>query len=304
MITGFFADGIVDELITTLGQVPQLLVAGRTSSFQFRDSDKTLSEIASSLNVSHLLEGSVQRQREQVRIGVNLVDAETGFESWAYSYDGNLDDMFAARAEVSRAVLDGLDQALKLQVHEPKARVLTADRESYGLFMQGRALTIRAIGDRVLPTAIELLEKALEIDPEFAECWTALAEAQINMVVYTPCLDRLERCDKAAEYAQKALQLSPQQAHARIILAIHKWTRNDIVGALNLAFEAYRLEPNNPDVLNRVGSFLLYCGRSRDALPYIEASIDQDPVNGRNYAMLCVVHLNLGNIDAAMDAGQ
>ncbi|MEE9434644.1 MAG: hypothetical protein V3V15_10445 [Sphingorhabdus sp.] len=301
---GFFADGIVDELITALGQVPQLLVAGRTSSFQFKDSDKTPSEIAGALNVSHLLEGSVQRQGEQVRVYINLVDADTGFESWAYSYDGSLDDMFAARTEVVRAVTNGLNDALKLKEHEPKPRKLTSNREAYGLYLQGRALTIRAIGDGVLPTAIELLEKALEIDAEFAECWTALAEAEINMTVYTPCLDRLERCEKAAGYAKKALSLSPEQAHARIVLAFYAWTQNDIVGALDLAFEAYRLEPNNPDVLNRVGSFLLYCGRCRDALPYIEASIDQDPVNGRNYAILCTAHLNLGNIDAAIDAGQ
>lgn len=301
---GFFADGVVDELITSLGQVPQLLVAGRTSSFQFKNSNKTPSEIAGALNVSHLLEGSVHRQGEQVRVAVGLVDANSGFESWTYSYDGSLDDMFAARTEVVQAVTNGLSDALKLKEHETKPRKLTSNREAYGLYLQGRALTIRAIGDGVLPTAIELLEKALEIDPEFAECWTALAEAEINMTVYTPCLDRLERCEKAAGYAKKALRLSPQQAHARIVLAFYAWTQNDIVGALDLAFEAYRLEPNNPDVLNRVGSFLLYCGRSRDALPYIEASIDQDPVNGRSYAILSGVHLNLGNIDAAIDAGQ
>ncbi len=301
---GFFADGIVDELITTLGQVPQLLVAGRTSSFQFRDSGKTASEIATALNVSHLLEGSVYRQGEQVRVTVSLVDAESGFESWAYSYDGSLDDMFAARAEVVQAVTAGLSDALKLQEHEPKTRTLTGNREAYGLYLQGRALTIRAIGDGVLPTAIELLEKALEIDPEFAECWTALAEAEINMTVYTPCLDRLERSEKAAGYAQRALELSPDQAHARVMLAVYRWTQNDIVGALDLVFEAYRLEPNNPDVVNRVGSFLTYCGLCREALPYIEASIDQDPVNGRSYTMLTGVHLNLGNIDAAIAAGQ
>ncbi|WP_108810204.1 tetratricopeptide repeat protein [Sphingorhabdus sp. Alg231-15] len=301
---GFFADGIVDELITTFGQVPQLLVAGRTSSFQFKKSDKSPSDIASALNVSYLLEGSVQRHGEQVRIDVGLIDAETGFESWSYSYDGTLDDIFAARADVAQAVTNGLSEALNLQEHEPKTRTLTTNREAYGLYLQGRALTIRAIGDGVLPTAIELLEKALALDPEFAECWTALAEAEINVTVYSPCLDRLERSEKAAGYAKKALSLSPQQAHARIVLAFYAWTQNDIVGALDLAFEAYRLEPNNPDVLNRVGSFLLYCGLCREALPYIDASIDQDPVNGRSYAMLSGVHLNLGNIDAAIDAGQ
>lgn len=300
---GFFADGIVDELITTLGQIPQLLVAGRTSSFQFRDSGQSPSEIADSLNVSHLLEGSVQRQGEEVRVDVNLVDVDTGFETWSYSYDGNLDDMFAARAEVAQAVVSGVSEAFKLQGHQTKERKLTANREAYGLYLQGRALTIRAIGEGVLPTAIELLEKALELDPDFAECWTALAEAETNMTVYTPCLDRLERSKKVADYAQKALELDPEQAHARVMLAVYRWTQNDIVGALDLVLDAYRRDPKNPDVVNRVGSFLAYCGLSRQALPYLEASIDQDPVNGRSYLMLSGAYLNVGNIEAATVAG-
>ena len=301
---GFFADGMVDELITTLGQVPQLLIAGRTSSFQFKITDKSPVEIAMTLNVSHLLAGSVERQDEHVRVNAGLIDAETGFEIWSYSYEGSLGDMFAARAEVAGAVTKGVGDALGLQEHEPEMRKLTDNREAYGLYLQGRALTIRAIGEGVLPTAIELLEKALQIDPDFAECWTALAEAEINMTVYTPCLDRLERTKKASEYAQKALELDPEQAHARVLLAIYRWTQNNIVGALDLVFEAYRLDPNNPDVVNRVGSFLTYCGLSQKALPFIEASIDQDPVNGRSYTMLTSVHLNLGNIDAAIAAGQ
>lgn len=301
---GFFADGVVDELITTLGRVPQLLVAGRTSSFYFRDSDKSLSEIATALNVSHLVEGSVQRQDEEVRINVSLIDAKTGFETWSYSYDGSFDHIFATRNEVAQAVNDGIAETLNLQSPSHIVRGLTDNREAYGLYLQGRALTRRAIGEGVLNKAIHLLEKALEFDPEFSECWTALAEAQINVTVYTPCTNRLERIAKAAEYAEKAITLSSDQGHARIVLAFYEWTQNNIVGALDLAFEAYRLEPNNPDVVNRLGSFLLYIGRCEQALPYIEASIEQDPVNGRSYAILSGVHLNLGNIDEAIMAGQ
>lgn len=301
---GFFADGIVDELITTLGHVPQLLVAGRTSAFHFKDSDKSLPEIAAELNVTHLVEGSVQRQDEHVRINVSLIEGKTGFEIWSYSYDGSFEHIFTTREDVGKAVNGGIVKALDLPDQPSKTRVLTNNREAYGLYLQGRALTIRAVGDGVLDTAIHLLEKALALDPEFAECWTALAEAEINVTVYTPCLDRLERTEKAATYAQKALNLSPEQGHARIVLAFDEWTKNNIAGALDLAFEAYRLEPNNPDVVNRVGSFLLYCGRTEQALPYIEASIDQDPVNGRAYAILTTAYLNLGQIDAAITSAQ
>lgn len=155
-----------------------------------------------------------------------------------------------------------------------------------------------------LATLIELLEQALEIDAKFAECWTALAEAHVFTAVYTPCLDKLAGVERMAECAKKAISLSPHQGHARAMLGIYQWTQNDAVGALDLAHEAYLLEPENPCVVMRFGSFLLYCGRTKEALPYIDAAIDQVPVDGRNYGMLCAAQLNLGNVDAAMEAGQ
>lgn len=301
---GYFADGIVDELITTLGQVPQLLVAGRTSSFQFRNTKRTLPEIADLLHVSHLVEGSVERRHEDIRMNVRLIDGQTGFESWSYRYDGTVDDIFAAREAVAKRITRELGGALGLDVAEPDVRRMTTNKEAYSLYLQGRALTRRAIGDGVLATAIALLEQALAIDPDFAECWTALAEAHVYTAVYTPCLDKLGEVERMAQCAKKAIMLAPQQGHAKAMLGLYQWTRNDAVGALDLAFEAYRLEPENPAVTMRLGSFLLYCGRTQQALPYLEAAIDQDPVDGRNYGMLCTAQLNLGNIEAAIAAGK
>lgn len=107
-----------------------------------------------------------------------------------------------------------------------------------------------------------------------------------------------------AECASKAIALSPDQGHAKAMLGLYQWTQNNALAALDLAFEASRLEPENPAVTMRLGSFLLYCGRTRQALPYLEAAIDQDPVDGRNYGMLCAAHLNLGNVEAAIAAGK
>ncbi len=298
------ADGVVDELITTLGKVPKLLVTGRTSSCHFRDTDLSLPEIATMLHVSHVVEGSVQRHDEAVRINLRLIDGLTGFEIWGYRYDGSLEDVFNSRGEMSRAVTAGLCSALQLEPNHPPFRNMTINRKAYSLYLQGRALTMRAMGDGVLAKAIELLEEALALDPEFAECWTALAEAHVYTAVYTPCLDRLAESERMAECANRAIELAPHLGHARSLLAIHQWTKKDIVGALDLAMEAYRLEPDNPDVCIRLGSFLLYIGRTRQALPYIEAAITQDPVHGRNYSMLSTAYLNLGWVDAAIDAGQ
>ncbi|MDT8410738.1 MAG: hypothetical protein RQ741_14175 [Wenzhouxiangellaceae bacterium] len=298
------AQGFFDELITTLGQVPQLLVAGRGSSLNIAGAGLPLPEIARALNVSYLAQGSVQRDGDEMRVHVCLVDGDSGFERWSQGYRGNTGNIFEFQEAIARAVSRELSHALELEIQAPGQRRTTSNKAAYELYLQGRALTARAIGDGVLAKAVELLEASLAIDPGFAACWTALAEAHVYTAVYTPCLDRAAQSARMAECAMKAIELEPNQGHARAMLGIHCWTRNDPVGALDLAYEAYRLEPDNPDVALRLGSFLLYIGRTREALRYIEAAIDQDPINGRNFAMLSVAQLNLGNLDAAIAAGQ
>ncbi len=298
------AHGLSDELITMLGQVPQLLVTGRGSPLGLVSPEKPLTELARALRVAYLVQGSVQRQGEDVRVHVCLVEGDTGFERWSHGYRGNTSNVFALQDDIARAVSRELGRVLGLDIQAPGRRRTPSSKAAYELYLQGRALTARAIGDGVLGKAVELLEASLAIDPQFAAGWTALAEAYVYTVVYTPCLDRLEKSARMAECARKAIELDPLQGHARAMLGIHHWTLNDPVGALDLAHEAYRLEPDNPDVVLRLGSFLLYIGRTREALPYIEQAIDCNPVDGRSFAMLSVAHLNLGNLDAAIAAGR
>jgi TolB-like protein len=300
---GHVAQGLFDELVTTLGKAPQLLVAGRASSLFAGKLNRPLPQLAQTLHVSHLLEGSVQRQQDALRVHVGLVDGASGFELWSQSYLGDSADLFALQARIAGEVTRELGSTLKREVQPPVPRRTTASKAAYDLYLQGRTLTFRAIGDGVLAKAVDLLEQSLAIDTEFPACWTALAEAYAYTAVYTPCLDRVAKSRRMAECAMKAMALDPQQGHARAMLGIHRWTENDAVGALDLAHEAYRLEPDNADVALRLGSFLLYIGRTREALPYIETAVDLDPFNGRNFAMLSVAHLNLGDIGKAIAAG-
>ncbi|TVQ29117.1 MAG: hypothetical protein EA370_15755 [Wenzhouxiangella sp.] len=303
-LSGPIAQGLFDELVTTLGQAPQLLVAGRRSSLNLARSETSLTELAKALRVAYLVQGSVQRDGEAIRVHVSLVDGNTGLETWSNSYRGFSDNIFGLQDDIARAITRELGTELGTDIHLPGQRRTTSSKAAYELYLQGRALTARVIGDGVLGKAVELLEASLEIDPEFAACWTALAEAYVYTAVYTPCLDRLEKSARMAECAEKAIELEPSQGHARAMLGIHHWTLNDPVGALDLAHEAYRLEPDNPDVALRLGSFLLYIGRTREALPYIEQAINLNPVDGRSFAVLSVAQFNLGNIDAAIGAGQ
>ncbi|MBL0923609.1 MAG: hypothetical protein IBJ12_03965 [Sphingomonadaceae bacterium] len=300
----YFADGVVDEMITMLGQIPQLRVVGRTSSFHFRNSDLAIPEIAEALHVAHLVEGSVQRQGDKVRIFVRLVDGAGGFESWGHRYDGSLDDIFDLQERVARAVTAALSEQLGHAMDEPQARNLTASNEAYDLYLQARALGTRIFGNGVLDRAIHLLERAVAIDPLLAEAWVELAEAHHNVSVYTQCLDRNAAALRMADCARRAIAISPHLGYPYALLATYEWTRNNIVGAVDLAFDAYRREPDNPAVAMRLGSFLIYCGRTRDAAPYVKAAIEKDPVDPRKFVLLWAVHMGGCDLEAAQAAGQ
>ncbi len=300
----YFADGMADELITSLGQVPQLLVAGRTSSFHFRNSDLTLAEIASALRVSHVIEGSVQRQGDQVRIAVRLLDGETGFETWAHRYDGSLGGIFALQEDVAKAVTAALSQALGVAMQAPPIRGVAPSKAAYDLYLQGRALCARLFGDGVLDRAVVLLEQCVALDPDFAQGWEALGEAHQLIAIYTRCLDRQAETEAMAECARRAITLNPASGYPYTLLGVHAWTQNDIVGALDLAFKAYELEPENPAVAMRLGSFLLYVGRTTQGMRYVEAAIDQDPVDGRKFTLRTTGKFNLGDMEGALEAGR
>ena len=296
----YFADGIVDELITAMGQVPQLLVAGRTSSFHYRSSDLASPAIAAALRVAHLIEGSVQRQDERVRIFVRLIDGANGFESWGQRYDGTLDDIFGLQETVAKAVTAALAENLGLAMDPPQVRGLTHSKKAYDLFLQGRALNARLFGDGVLTRAAELLDEAVAIDPDFAEAWVLLGDVHQRMGIYLAGTDQTQASAMMADCVHKAMAIKPGLGVPHGLLALHQLTQNNFVGALDLAFKAYEVEPQNPAVAIRLGGLLLFCGLTRDGMRYIDEAVDQDPADGRNYMLRSVGQINLGNIDDAI----
>ena len=300
----YFVDGMADELITTLGQVPQFMVAGRTSSFHFRNSELPPAGIADALRVSHLIEGSVQRQGEQVRIHVRLIDSAAGFESWGQRFDGTLDDVFALQENVAQAVTAALGSALAITIAPPLVRNMTRSKAAYDLYLQGRALSFKLFGDGTLDTAVTLLEQAVALDHDFAEAWLLLAEVHQLIAIYTACLDRPAASARMVECVKKALAIKPDLGQAYSLMGLHHLLQNDFVGALDLAFKGYGMEPNNPAVAMRLGSYLMFCGRTKDGMKYIEEAIAQDPIDGRKYMLRCTGQLNRGNIAAALVDGQ
>ena len=300
----YFADGMVDELITTLGQVPQMLVAGRLSSFHFRNSELPSAQIATALRVSHLVEGSVQRQGDRVRIHAHLIAGESGFELWGERFDGTLDDVFAFQEQVAQAITAAMGNALGIAMQPPTVPGFTFSREAYDLYLQARALSFKLFGNGVLDTAVALLEQAVAIDPAFAEAWLLLGEVHQLIGIYTACLDRPAESARMAASVARALSLKPGLGQAFVLLGLHELTQGNFVGALDLAFKGYDLEPGNPAVAMRLGSYLMFCGRTSAGMRYIEEAIAQDPIDGRKFMLRCSGHLNQGNLPAAIADGQ
>jgi TolB-like protein len=295
----YFADNMSEELNTLLAQVPYLSLAGSTSTFGLRDSGKTLPQIAKLLNVQYVIQGSLQRIDDNIKINVRLVEGNTGLNKWSKQYIGKLDSLFTLQQIVANDVCNEISIMFNIALVTPKINQMTTSQEAYDYYMQGRDLTRRIIGEGVLFTAISLFEKALAIDSQFAKCWSALAEANAYVTAFTPCPNKRPYIDKVAECAQKALSIAPNDGLAMVMLGVYKWTQNDPLAALDLAYLAYHHEPHNPSVSARLGSFLCYCGKTETALPYIAKSAEQDPLNGRHLALLSNVLLNMGNLEGA-----
>ncbi|MBX7484122.1 hypothetical protein [Qipengyuania qiaonensis] len=300
----FLADGIVDELSTRLAGINGIGLSGRTSVAALANKGLTLTEMASDLGVSHLIEGEVRRGEGGIDIRIALVSGQSGTEVWSDRLSGSIEDFFDGRKVIGSNVIGAICRALGMTPSPSPSRRMTGNREAYALYLQARAMVQKIGVDGAFAQGIEFLEQALEIDPEFAECWTALANAHIMTAAITPSLTRVEQSAEAARCARRAIELDPGQGHAFSILGIHEWTQFNPAGALEMAFEAYARDPNDADVCSRLGSCLLYLGKAREALPYVEEAVDRDPIYGRNYAMLTSAYLSLGKIDKALAAGQ
>ncbi len=259
----YFSDGISEELLNVLAHMPELQVASRTSSFSFKGQQKELPEIAEALNVALVLEGSVRRQADQVRITAQLIDAASGFHLWSETYDRNLKDIFATQDEIAAAIAG----ALKLELGSPH-RADRSRRETnpdiYDKYLRARALfPIR--GEVALRQAAAMLEEVIAADPQFAEAYAGLGLIYAVLPFYTSDA-RDETHLKARDAAEHALALDPGLAEA--------------YGAL--------------------GDVAIHALRYDLAEALLKRSIAESPSLAAGYYWLAEKHLFVGELDAAL----
>jgi len=304
----YFSDGIAEELLNALVRVDGLKVASRTSSFAFRGDNLGLKEIAQALNVSHILEGSVRRSGDRVRITAQLIDARSDRHLWSETYDRDSDDVLAVQDEIASAIVGAMKQALGLDLHPEQVAIAAATESSdaYDLYLRGRALILAR--DDILE-AIGYLEQAVAIDPMFAKAWEVLGAAYYlapswNYEVEKP-YERATAASKRAleldpklalpwsvlgqvgratgefgyetslEYEQRALDADPNGATAHLWAALSNAELGYVDRAIRLVRRCLEIDPAYGNCRRHLAFMEYLSGREDEALRLFEQGTEQ-----------------------------
>ena len=242
----YFGDGLADELLDRLAKIPALRVAGRTSSFSFRDKDDDVAAIGRKLGVRHVLEGSVRKSGEHVRITVQLIDTRTGFHSWSETYDRAIGDLFSVQDQIATEVVNVLEIKLLPEQREQLRRSPTGNVEAYELFLRARELRWTGTPDDNR-RAVAALERAVKLDPKFARAYLELADLLGGDADYADTPDAVAAGkDRALQMMDKAIELDPGSADGYVARADFLYsTRWDWAGAQRDLDAAAKLEPGD-----------------------------------------------------------
>jgi TolB-like protein/Tfp pilus assembly protein PilF len=249
----YMSDGIAEEILNLLAKVPDLRVISRSSAFAFKGKDLPIPEIASQLNAAFILEGSVRKAGDQIRITAQLIEAGSDTHRWSETYDRELKNVFDIQDDIAAQVVEELKSTLL--GNAPKSQRL--DEEAYTLVLQARYFWWRR-GEGDAAKALELFEQAVEIDPSYAPAWVGLVSPYL-VAIQEGRLEREEGLAKANAAISKALELDPDNAEAYVRLGqLMSWDPDHKDDFFEQYEKAYELDPNNPLVL---GSLALQAGR-------------------------------------------
>jgi TolB-like protein/Tfp pilus assembly protein PilF len=278
----FFSDGIAEELLNVLAGYNGLRVAARTSSFQFKGDNRDIGEIGQKLNVEFVLEGSVRKSGDTIRITAQLIEAATGFHMWSETYDRQLDDVFAIQDEISAAIGNELRSKLALGENIIAPTVYkTSSAEAYEEFLQGRRL-VDLRGRKNLETAIEHFTRAVELDENYAPAY-ALMGISYGMLRSGPGwygdYTSEEAYNLSKPYIDKAMALDPNLAYGHAGMGQLATLLNDDEGAIAHYDKALAINPSDMNVLNFKRFTLSGMGRQKEAMAVAEMASRLDPMN-------------------------
>ncbi|MBT8400288.1 MAG: hypothetical protein KJO98_07415, partial [Rhodothermia bacterium] len=294
----YMSDGIAEELIYALSKLQNLSVAARTSSFYFKGRNEDVSRIAEQLNVNLVLNGSVRRDGEALRVTAELVNASDGFQLWSERYNRQVDDVFAVQEDITRSIVEALQIELTGAESTRLNQRGTESLEAYTNYLRGRQqwnLRTRA----GLENAIELLEQAIEYDPNYARAYAGLADAYIIAAEWGYMPAPVAR-DHARTATKQALALDPDLPEGYVALAaIEGWYKYDFDYAIAMFEEALELDPRYATGHQWFGLVLAAVGRCEDAADHSERALELDPLSPIIIASQTMPYLCLRDYDEA-----
>lgn len=290
----YFSDGIAEELLNLLAQIPELRVISRSSAFSYKGKDVNLAVVARELNVAHILEGSVRKAGDQIRITAQLIDARADTHLWSETYDRTLDNVFAIQDEIAAMVVE----RLKIELLGEAPKIIETDPAAYSIFLQARYMRRQNTADG-LQQSQQLLEQVLAIDPDYLPAMDDLITVYINQA-HSGERSFNEGYELARTMTLKGIDLDPNFARMYIQLG---WIQMFYDGDMQAAAQSYEhaldLDPTNITSLGDTASFLNVIGRLDDAISLGEYVNARDPVHPVGLINYAITLANVGRYEEA-----
>jgi len=295
----YFCDGISEEILDTLAKVEGLRVVARTSSFSFKGKNANVSEIAQRLNVQNVLEGSLRREGNRIRITAQLINARDGFHLWSETYERELQGVFSVQDEITRAIVD----ALKIKLAIAPIAQLQPNSEAHDLYLQGLYFSNKS-GEEDLRRSLDFFQRALQKDPNYAKAWTGIAKAWEWLAdVYVKPLEAYPAVRTAAT---KAIELDDKEAEAHVYLGDSQRVLNwDVAGCDAELKRALQLDPNCgvAHVFTAL-SIASQGGAEAAALIHIREAVKVDPLSPMISTFAGFIDIAYGRLDDAIAKGR
>jgi eukaryotic-like serine/threonine-protein kinase len=297
----WFCDGIAEEILNALTPLKGLRVAARTSAFSFKGKSDDLRTIGGKLHVTTVLEGSVRRAGDRVRITVQLSDVADGFQLWSERYDREVKDIFDVQDEIAKAIAGRLRLTLASGKDHRLVEQVTMNIEAYQLYLKGRALLDRR--GAIVPTALDLLRKAVELDPRYSLAWAGVADA-FTVLAYSGAIRGSESKPQAMAAAERSIELDPTSAAGHTALACATLLYENNRTMAKQEFErALELSPSH--VLGRCWYALLYFqwarGEYEQGIAEARHALDSDPLSSYVMMILGACLFTAGRLDEAIE---
>jgi TolB-like protein len=296
----FFSDGLTEDILTKLSKVRDLKVISRTSVMQYKDTKKNLREIGNELGVGVVVEGSVRRAGDQIRVTAQLIDAATDEHLWADSYDRKLENIFDVQSDVAEKIVEALQASISEEEHQQLHQVQTENSEAYQLYLKGLQLWHSRSVENLIESA-KIFEQAIELDPNYALAYVGLANTLI-LPQFTGTLPKSEYYVKASECAEKALEIDPNLGEAYASMALIEVSANwDAKKAIQYFKKAIELNPNDVTAYHWYGVTLDLLGQIEESEIQYKKAIELSPLYAQVRMNYVYALLKSGKVDQAED---